>query len=77
MNNQRRALLKEAIKKAEEARIAVEQAADDEQMAYDNLPDPIKFNQRGDDMLETIDYLQCAESDLGTAIDSIREALWR
>ena len=57
MNKERRALLRKAADMVYEAKVMVARANDDEENAYDNLPDGIRDSDRGDTMQETIDQL--------------------
>jgi len=73
MNKERRALLRRAADMVYEAKVIVARANDDEENAYDNLPDGIRESDRGDIMQETIDQLDNIIEELDNAYDQIRE----
>lgn len=73
MNKERRALLRRAADMVYEAKVIVARANDDEENAYDNLPDGIRESDRGDTMQETIDQLDNIIEELDNAYDQIRE----
>lgn len=73
MNKERRALLRKAADMVYEAKVMVARANDDEENAYDNLPDGIRDSDRGDTMQETIDQLDSIIEELDNAYDQIRE----
>ena len=71
MNNERRKIIKIAIKLLEEATEHIEQAANEERDAFDNLPEGIQVSEKGEDMggfTDTLDEvlgnIQFAASDL-------------
>ncbi len=47
---------------------------DEEQEAYDNLPDALKDAERGEAMQESIEKLQHALDSLNNAIETVEEA---
>lgn len=75
MNARRRKDLEKAIELLEQAREIIEYALNDEQEAYDNLPEGIQDSERGDRMYQAIDSLEDAESGFDDIIDSINEAI--
>lgn len=66
MNKPRRKELQKALELLEQARDIIEVAMEEEQEAYDNLPESIQEGDMGYTMDENI-------SDLMTAVDSIDE----
>lgn len=50
MNNKRRKELRKAMELLSEARGIIESVHDEEQEAYDNLPEGIQCSDRGEDM---------------------------
>jgi DNA-binding protein H-NS len=60
MNNQRRKIINEAIAKLEEVGETISEVLDDEQDAYDNLPEGIQASDRGDTMETAISVLESA-----------------
>lgn len=74
MNEQRRKGLRAIINKLEEARDTIESLKDEEQDAYDNLPEGVQSGERGDTMIEAIDNLDCAVSSIEDAINYVDDA---
>ena len=71
MNKARRARLQEVIAKLEEldslrceAMELLSEVIDEEQEAYDNLPEPIQGSEKGEQMQEYIDSMQSVHDDL-------------
>ena len=57
MNAQRRKALAEAIDFIYKAHSILETVKDEEQEAYDNLPESIQYSDRGEQMSENVDNL--------------------
>ena len=57
MNNIRRKSVKEALNLIEKAREILEEVKDEEQEAYDNLPESLQCGERGEQMQENIDNI--------------------
>ena len=73
LNRFRREELNGAIKLLEQAYSIIENCRDDEQDAYDNLPDSLQDTERGQQMEENADNLDYADSDFENLLDSLRE----
>lgn len=58
MNNIRRKSVKEALNLIEKAREILEEVKDEEQEAYDNLPESLQYGERGEQMQENIDNIE-------------------
>lgn len=58
MNNIRRKSVKEALNLIEKAREILEEVKDEEQEAYDNLPESLQCGERGEQMQENIDNIE-------------------
>ena len=52
----------------------IECISEDEQEAFDNLPESLQYSERGDNMQEAIDNLDYALSSLEEVIDYLTEA---
>ena len=59
----------------EEAQEIIEWARDDEQEAFDNLPEGLQVSERGERMEENVDNLDNAASGFEDIIDYINEVL--
>jgi len=72
MNRYRRAELTEAIKLLEKAYDIIENCRDDEQDAYDNLPDGIRDSERGEVMYDCVSEMEnCMD-----AIEDITDCIY-
>lgn len=74
MNKQRRKALKEIIGKLENQKAAIEAILDEEQEAYDNIPESLQDTDRANQIYENIDALQDAIDNLESeVIDALQE----
>ena len=64
MNKQRRKWLENVSAMIERAKEELEQIRDEEQEAYDNIPESLQDSDRGNTMYENIDNLDTMASDL-------------
>jgi len=67
MNNERRKILKEISALVCDARLRLEDLRDEEQNAFDNLPEGLQSSERGDYMLECIEQMEEAGGQLEEA----------
>lgn len=74
MNKDRRKLIDELATKFEDLKIDLVNIKQDEQDAYDNLPEGFQNGDKGDKMSEAIDNLESAENSLDELIDYLNEA---
>lgn len=74
MNNVRRKRLKQAQDLLNSAAQIVDQVKDDEQDAYDNLPESFQESDKGQRMEEAIDHLTDALNAIEEAGDCIEDA---
>ena len=77
MNKTRRKAIEDIIAQLEEQKSAIETAQNEEQEAYDNLPDGIQCTERGEAMSENADDLEQAASDLDDVISSLQDIIDR
>ncbi|QCO07299.1 hypothetical protein [Azospirillum argentinense] len=71
MNKARRKRLAEAAELLEQALTIISEAKDEEQDAFDNLPESIQQGERGQTMEEAINSLD----DIHTAVEEARDTL--
>ena len=71
MNNERRKKIAEAVEQInaaigniENAKAILDECKDEEQDAFDNLPEGLQSSERGECMEENIGYLEAAISEL-------------
>ena len=77
MNKERRKTLQEIIDVLEEQKYGIESVCEEEQEAYDNLPESIQDSERGEAMSENIDSMESAASDLDDIISTLQEIIER
>lgn len=58
MNNMRRKNVMEALELIEKARNILEEVKDEEQEAYNNLPESLQYGERGEQMQENVDAIE-------------------
>ena len=75
MNKQRRKEIEKAQDIILEAKDMLESAMEEEQDAYDNLPESIQDGERGEEMQSYIDILQEVVDNLYDVYDQIGEVL--
>lgn len=73
MNQQRRKRLEEASDLMNRARDILEEVKDEEQEAYDNLPENFQNGERGEEMQGYIDAIEEAYDGLDTACSAIEQ----
>ena len=74
MNNQRRLLIEKAKKQISEIENLIEKVLDDEQDAYDNLPEGIRMSEKGEKMEDAISSLENASDKIAELIECLDEA---
>lgn len=74
MNNQRRKELDVVINMLNDAKSKLESVIDDEQCAFDNLPEGLQASDRGGQMACSIDNMNDALDNIDDVISCIEEA---
>lgn len=67
MNKKRRKEIENLRESISETKAKLQDLLDEEQQAFDNMPESIQESERGEEMQEIIEYM-------GAAIDSLEEA---
>lgn len=75
MNKQRRNRLQKVIDKLEELKQEVSSICEEEQEAYDNMPESLQDGERGSQMYENISNLEDRESDFEELIEYLQEVI--
>ena len=75
MNKQRRKRLEDVVSRLEERMSDLEYIKEEEQEAYDNLPESIQYTERGEAMQENVDDIDYIISDLDQVINSINDVV--
>ena len=73
MNKSRRKNLATIIETLEAMKSSLEDVRDEEESAFDNLPESIQESERGETMQEIVDVLYDACDSLEETIDSLNE----
>ena len=73
MNAERRKLLAEAKQKIEEGMGLIEQALQEEQDYFDNMPESFQTGSKGDAAQTVIDNLQSVYDDVENAVSALDE----
>ena len=68
MNKKRREAIAQLVKDMEGSRNDLENLIDEEQEAYDNLPEPLQSSMKGDEMNDCIDCMNDAMSSLDDSL---------
>lgn len=74
MNNARRKQIADAIQKIEEAKTLLEIVRDEEQDAFDNMPEGLQAGERGQKMEEAISRVEDSISEIENAVEGLNEA---
>jgi len=69
MNKQRRAALGKLQERINELKTEAEALRDEEQDAFDNMPESLQESERGEAAQEALEYLECLVSSLDEAYD--------
>lgn len=75
MNNVRRAKLRKAMEMLEDAKLLIEEVRDEEQEAFDNMPESLQYTERGEKMEENIYNLGEQMDAIENAYDGIEEVV--
>lgn len=77
MNKTRRKWIESLVEKLYEIQSDVDSIADEENEAYENLPEGIQDSDRGNTMYENVDDLQDISNGIEDTIDRLNEILER
>ena len=75
MNKERRKWLEKTIATLEDQSAELESICEEEQEAYDNMPESLQDSERGQALYDNIDALESAASDLDDVISDLQEIL--
>lgn len=74
MNAQRRKMIQKALGLVSEARSILEEAIEEEQEAFDNMPESLQYSDRGATMEENIGNIEDAINDL-EGVEALEELI--
>lgn len=72
MNKQRRKMIADVVERLEAAKSDLEMIRDEEQEAFDNMPEGLQGSERGETMEEGIYQIEEAMDGLDSALDSLQ-----
>lgn len=75
MNDARRKEIGKAVQLLEDAKNILEYVCDEEQGAFDNMPESLQSSERGEAMEEAIDVLSDTYDELQDHIDNLMELI--
>ena len=75
MNKQRRKRIEKVIEKIGEIKTEIEEIREEEQDAFDNLPESFQYSEKGETMEQHIDNLDNAEGAAGEVEDYLNEVI--
>lgn len=75
MNKQRRSRLQKVIDQLENLKLEVASICEEEQEAYDNMPEGLQEAERGQQIYDNISNLEDRESDFDDLIDNLQEVI--
>ena len=75
MNKERRKSIEQIVDKINEIKADLTWIRNDEEEAYDNLPEGIQSSERGDSMQEAIEAMDDADGALQEAVDYLEEII--
>lgn len=73
MNAQRRKKRDEAIEKLNEALAIIEEIKDEEDTAYENMPEGLQGSERGEHLQENVDALESIYDEIETQVSELEE----
>lgn len=73
MNKDRRQRIALAIEKLDEIRCDIECIADEEQAAYDNLPESLQYSDKGEAMVENFSDLEIVHTYINDVVNLLKE----
>ena len=75
MNKARRKRIEKVVNLLEELRDELESVKDEEQTAYDNMPESLRESERGESMQEAVDTLDDINTDFENLIENVNGLL--
>lgn len=77
MNKERRSRINQIISELESLKYDIENVGEEEQEAYDNLPESIQYSKRGESMSDNVSDLEDAASNLDDIISTLQDIIER
>lgn len=73
MNKQRKKMIKDGYDLIMQAKSLIDTAIEEEQEAFDNLPESLKLSERGEEMEANVEQLQECSDNLEEAINALED----
>ena len=77
MNKTRRKMLQDIIDQLEQQRESLEAVSEEEQEAFDNMPESLQYSEKGEAIQENASDMEQAASDLEDIISTLQDILER
>ena len=75
MNKEHRKIIKDIIESLEVAKSDLEQMREEEQIAFDNMPEELQMSKKGETLEDTIFNIEDAMDNVDYAIDTLSEII--
>jgi len=75
MNKERRKVLQGIVDALDEQKVCIETVYEEEQEAYDNLPESIQYSERGETMSNNVSEMEDVASELDDLIGRLQEII--
>lgn len=75
MNKQRRRKLEDVLDRLQGCMTDLEYIKEEEQEAYDNLPESLQYSEKGEQMQENVDDIDYVISDLDSVNNSLEDII--
>lgn len=75
MNKKRRKRLEDVIDILNDLSMEIELIREEEQEAYDNMPESLQLSEKGETIEENVSVLEDAQTDVETIIENLNEIL--
>ena len=75
MNKERRKIIKGIIESLDVAKSDLEQMREEEQIAFDNMPEELQMSKKGETLEDTIFNIEDAMDNVDYAIDTLSEII--
>lgn len=73
MNKERRKAIEEIIEQLGTLKDQLESISEEEQQAFDNLPEPFQYSERGDAMMEVVSDMEDATSSIDDVMSILQD----
>ena len=75
MNNERRRRIEKIMEKIDGIKVELEEVRDDEQQAFDNLPEGLQLSERGENMENGLSLMEECIENLDSVAGTLEEVI--